>query len=101
MARYVLREWWPDRGLDEICVPFAIPAWQPLEPTIGFEPMTSSLPRKCSTPELRGPVSLRAAASPVEPALDGACGNLEIVLLRFLSVKPSPPGPSPRARSRR
>ena len=25
-----------------------------LEPTIGIEPMTSSLPRKCSTPELRG-----------------------------------------------
>jgi phosphatidylinositol kinase/protein kinase (PI-3 family) len=24
------------------------------KPTIGFEPMASSLPRKCSTPELRG-----------------------------------------------
>jgi hypothetical protein len=24
-----------------------------VEPTMGFEPMTSSLPRKCSTPELR------------------------------------------------
>ena len=27
-----------------------------LEPTIGIEPMTSSLPRKCSTTELRGRV---------------------------------------------
>lgn len=25
-----------------------------MEPTIGIEPMTSSLPRKCSTTELRG-----------------------------------------------
>ena len=27
------------------------------EPTTGIEPVTSSLPRKCSTPELRGPIS--------------------------------------------
>ena len=29
-------------------------AQQRLEPTTGIEPVTSSLPRKCSTPELRG-----------------------------------------------
>ena len=27
-----------------------------MEPTTGIEPVTSSLPRKCSTPELRGHV---------------------------------------------
>ena len=31
-----------------------------MEPTIGIEPMTSSLPRKCSTTELRGLIRLMA-----------------------------------------
>jgi hypothetical protein len=33
-----------------------------LEPTIGIEPMTSSLPRKRSTPELRGPKTSQSGA---------------------------------------
>ncbi len=37
-----------------------------VEPTTGFEPVTSSLPRKCSTPELRGPSSLERVMG-VEP----------------------------------
>ena|GEM_PF-5775123 len=41
-----------------------------LEPTIGIEPMTSSLPRKCSTTELRGRVNTNSP----NPTKDGA-GN--------------------------
>ena len=37
-----------------------------LEPTIGIEPMTSSLPRKCSTTELRGHYALHSPNHKVE-----------------------------------
>ena len=35
-----------------------------VEPMIGIEPMTSSLPRKCSTPELHGPKNSSATLNP-------------------------------------
>ena len=37
-----------------------------LEPTTGLEPVTSSLPRKCSTAELRGPLVLERVMG-IEP----------------------------------
>ncbi len=57
-----------------------------MEPTIGIEPMTSSLPRKCSTTELRGhcnvndsplPRTLRGRTLERETGLEPATLSLE------------------------
>ena len=44
----------------------------PLEPETGIEPVTPTLPRLCSTPELLGPDSLAARALPVSAPGKGA-----------------------------
>ena len=51
-----------------------------LEPTTGLEPVTSSLPRKCSTAELRGPRLLfglerETGFEPATPSLEGSCSS--------------------------
>ena len=43
-----------------------------LEPTPGFEPGTSSLPRKCSAPELCGQFNLRITQSLYKSVQNGA-----------------------------
>ena len=47
-----------------------MPADYPMEPTTGLEPVTSSLPRKCSTAELCGQHSGSGAFAPL-PIVDG------------------------------
>src|SRR5689334_12089635 len=63
-----------------------------MEPTTGFEPVTPSLPRKCSTPEPRGletPVD-----SPTATAGTGPGGQNRLIL----QPPPSAVNPSPLVR---
>ena len=62
-----------------------------MEPTIGLEPMTSSLPRKCSTAELRG--RRRTPDPRLAPAAGqrrnlGSCGSLLCVSCPFCTPTP-------------
>ena len=53
-----------------------------MEPTIGLEPMTSSLPRKCSTTELRGrriTPDPRLTRQPASGATLGSCDSLLLI----------------------
>jgi hypothetical protein len=47
------------------------------EPTTGIEPVASSLPRKCSTPELRGLKSHKHAGVERETGFEPATLSLE------------------------
>ena len=57
-----------------------------LEPTPGFEPGTSSLPRKCSTPELRGPTTLERVMG-IEPT--SSAWKAEVLPLNYTRM-PAP-----------
>ena len=73
----------------------------PVEPTIGFEPMTPSLPRKCSTPEPRGHEKTTMHPSK-PPARKRSQSNLPMIFPRTTRVKGAPrldgPVSTPRGR---
>jgi hypothetical protein len=55
----------------------------PLEPTTGIEPVASSLPRKCSTPELRG-LQILERVMGIEPTL--SAWKAEVLPLNYTRI---------------